>query len=121
LNDLSVALGKEKPKIADLGGLRRSREMHRCDRLGWVNGRAIRYDGWQLAENLVMAEYQRIEYRIGPDGKVVETVLGATGDRCVSTTAGIEQALGEVETREYLPEYDEVADVAVVVESGQQS
>lgn len=53
-----------------------------------------------------MAEYQRIEYRIGPDGKVVETVLGATGDRCVSTTADIEQALGEVETREYLPEYE---------------
>jgi hypothetical protein len=50
-----------------------------------------------------MAEYQRIEYRIGPDGKVVETVLGATGDRCVTTTAAIEQALGEVETREYLP------------------
>ncbi len=53
-----------------------------------------------------MAEYQRIEYRIGPDGKVVETVLGATGDRCVTTTAAIEQALGEVETREYLPEYE---------------
>jgi Protein of unknown function (DUF2997) len=67
---------------------------------------AIRYDGWALARAIVMAEYQRIEYRIGPDGKVVETVLGATGDRCVSTTAAIEQALGEVETREYLPEYE---------------
>jgi hypothetical protein len=59
-----------------------------------------------------MAEYQQIEYRIGPDGKVVETVLGATGDRCVTTTADIEQALGEVATREYLPEYEAAAELA---------
>ncbi len=54
-----------------------------------------------------MAEYQRIEYRIGPDGKVVETVLGGTGESCVSATEGIEAALGMIADREYLPEYNE--------------
>lgn len=58
-----------------------------------------------------MAEYQRVEYRIGPDGKITETVIGATGDRCVTVTAGIEQALGKVEQRDYQPEYEEDADM----------
>jgi Protein of unknown function (DUF2997) len=53
-----------------------------------------------------MAEYQQIEYRIQPDGKVVETVLGGSGETCVTATEGIEQALGTiVGDREYLPEY----------------
>lgn len=52
-----------------------------------------------------MAEYQKIEYRIGKDGKVVETVLNATGESCLSTTTGIEQALGEIESQEKLPEF----------------
>ncbi|HEY9622578.1 MAG TPA: DUF2997 domain-containing protein [Crinalium sp.] len=54
-----------------------------------------------------MAEYQKIEYRIGKDGKVTETVLNASGDRCTLTTEGIENALGQVESRELLPEYYE--------------
>ncbi|GAB4205792.1 MAG: hypothetical protein Fur006_62280 [Coleofasciculaceae cyanobacterium] len=52
-----------------------------------------------------MAEYQKIEYRIGKDGKIIETVLNASGSSCMSTTAGLEQALGEVESQELLPEY----------------
>jgi Protein of unknown function (DUF2997) len=53
-----------------------------------------------------MAEYQQIEYRIQPDGKVVETVIGGSGETCTTATAGIEQALGTiVGDREYLPEY----------------
>lgn len=52
-----------------------------------------------------MAEYRRIEYRIGKDGKIVETVLNATGTGCTETTSGIEQALGKVESQELLPEY----------------
>ncbi|MBE9031049.1 DUF2997 domain-containing protein [filamentous cyanobacterium LEGE 11480] len=69
-----------------------------------------------------MAEYQRIEYRIAPDGKIVETVIGATGDRCVASTDNIEQALGEVEKRDYLPEYyaDEDALTAQTIQQGQQ-
>ncbi|MGJ3245203.1 MAG: DUF2997 domain-containing protein [Elainellaceae cyanobacterium] len=54
-----------------------------------------------------MAEYQRIEYRITSDGSVIETVLNATGTSCTMTTAGIEQALGELESQEHLPSYYE--------------
>ncbi|XGW00089.1 MAG: DUF2997 domain-containing protein [Leptolyngbya sp. BL-A-14] len=55
----------------------------------------------------MMAEYQKIEYRIGKDGKVVETVLNATGISCTEATAAIEQALGAIESRSLLPEYSE--------------
>ncbi|MBD2017760.1 DUF2997 domain-containing protein [Microcoleus sp. FACHB-53] len=54
-----------------------------------------------------MAEYQKIEYRIGKDGKIQEQVLNASGSSCTSTTVGLEQALGEVESQEFLPEYYE--------------
>lgn len=54
-----------------------------------------------------MAEYQRIEYRIGKDGKIIETVLGASGLSCTTTTSGMEQALGQIESRKLLPEYYE--------------
>jgi hypothetical protein len=54
-----------------------------------------------------MAEYRRIEYRIGKDGKIVETVLNASGAGCTETTSAIEQALGEVESQELLPQYYE--------------
>jgi len=53
-----------------------------------------------------MAEYQKIEYRIGKDGTIVETVLNAAGASCIETTAAIEQALGIVESQKRLPEYD---------------
>lgn len=52
-----------------------------------------------------MAEYQRVEYRIGKDGKVSETVINASGSSCTATTSGIEQTLGEVESQDLLPEY----------------
>jgi Protein of unknown function (DUF2997) len=54
-----------------------------------------------------MAEYQTIEYRIGKDGKIIETVLNASGSSCLSTTAGIEQALGAIASRELLPDHDQ--------------
>lgn len=56
---------------------------------------------------IYMAEYQKIEYRIGKDGKITETVVAASGAGCTSTTSAIEDALGEVETQELLPEYYE--------------
>ncbi|WP_448265597.1 DUF2997 domain-containing protein [Nostoc sp. DSM 114159] len=56
---------------------------------------------------LLMAEYQKIEYRIGKDGKITETVIGASGASCTSTTSGIEDALGDVETQQLLTEYYE--------------
>ncbi len=61
-----------------------------------------------------MAEYQKIEYRIGKDGKIIETVLNASGSSCTETTAAIEQALGQVEAREFLPEYHASDETLVV-------
>jgi hypothetical protein len=52
-----------------------------------------------------MAQYQKIEYRIGKDGKVTETVIGASGSSCTQATVGVEQALGHIERQELLPEY----------------
>ncbi len=52
-----------------------------------------------------MTEYQRIEYRISKDGTVTEVVLNGTGTSCTTTTADVEQALGQVESQNLLPEY----------------
>ena len=54
-----------------------------------------------------MAQYQKVEYRIGKDGKIVETVLNGVGSGCTANTSGLEQALGEVESQQLLPEYYE--------------
>ncbi len=54
-----------------------------------------------------MAEYQRIEYRIGKDGKITEAVVGGAGPSCTQATQAIEQSLGTVENRELLAEYYE--------------
>jgi Protein of unknown function (DUF2997) len=67
-----------------------------------------------------MAEYQRIEYRIGQDGKVTETVIGVTGEACTAATIGIEAAIGAVEAREYRPEYYE-GEALVAATNRQQS
>ncbi|NET49796.1 MAG: DUF2997 domain-containing protein [Merismopedia sp. SIO2A8] len=52
-----------------------------------------------------MATYQKIEYRISPDGKVTETVLNGDGKSCLLATKSLEESLGKVEARELLPEY----------------
>lgn len=52
-----------------------------------------------------MAEYQKIEYRIGKDGKITEKVIEGQGSGCVDATRQIESALGEIESQELLPEY----------------
>ncbi|AFZ12888.1 hypothetical protein Cri9333_2009 [Crinalium epipsammum PCC 9333] len=54
-----------------------------------------------------MAEYQKVEYRIGKDGKITEKVINATGSNCTQTTETIEKSLGEVSSQELLPEYYE--------------
>jgi len=54
-----------------------------------------------------VAEYQKIEYRIGKDGKIIETVIGGSGPSCVDLTQVIESDLGIVESQELLPEYYE--------------
>jgi len=52
-----------------------------------------------------MSAYQRIEYRIGKDGKIIQLVLDGQGQQCLELTAQLEANLGKVETRELLPEY----------------
>ncbi|MBL1178685.1 DUF2997 domain-containing protein [Pantanalinema sp. GBBB05] len=64
-----------------------------------------------------MAEYQKIEYRIGKDGKVTETVLNGKGETCILATEGLERSLGEVESRDLLPEYADDPEHAVGIEA----
>jgi hypothetical protein len=52
-----------------------------------------------------MSQYQRIEYLIGKDGKIVERAIDMSGCECVAITAVIEADLGKVVTRELLPSY----------------
>lgn len=54
-----------------------------------------------------MAEYQKIEYRIGKDGQISEKVIDGSGSTCVDSTKDVEDALGKVESQELLPEYYE--------------
>jgi len=54
-----------------------------------------------------MAEYQQVEYIIDKDGNVVERVLNVKGKGCLDLTEEIEKALGTVQKRELLPEYDQ--------------
>ncbi|MBD2189947.1 DUF2997 domain-containing protein [Pseudanabaena mucicola] len=54
-----------------------------------------------------MSQYQRIEYLIGKDGKIVERAIDMSGSECVAITAIIEADLGKVVTRELLPSYYE--------------
>ncbi|MGL5192098.1 MAG: DUF2997 domain-containing protein [Chroococcales cyanobacterium] len=65
-----------------------------------------------------MAEYRKVEYRIGKDGKISETVLNGNGQNCIETTAEIEKALGKVESQELLPDYYQ-DDENIVTESNQ--
>jgi hypothetical protein len=57
-----------------------------------------------------MSQYQRIEYLIGKDGKIVERAIDISGSECVAITAEIESNLGKVEVRELLPNYYESAE-----------
>ncbi|TYQ27222.1 DUF2997 domain-containing protein [Pseudanabaena sp. UWO311] len=57
-----------------------------------------------------MSQYQRIEYLIGKDGKIVERAIDISGSECVSITAEIESNLGKVETRQLLPNYYETSE-----------
>jgi hypothetical protein len=52
-----------------------------------------------------VTEYQQIEYRIGKDGKIVETMLQSSGSSCIDATANLEQVLGVVESQVLLPQY----------------
>lgn len=65
-----------------------------------------------LKKGSFMAEYQKVEYRIGKDGKVTETMINASGSSCTATTSEIEKALG-VKSQVLLPEYYEGEDLTI--------
>jgi len=52
-----------------------------------------------------MSQYQRIEYLIGKDGKIVERAIDVSGIGCIALTSAIESNLGKVEARDLLPSY----------------
>jgi len=54
-----------------------------------------------------MTDYQRVEYRIGKDGKIIETVLNGSGTTCTNLTSEIEHAIGTIESQILLPEHYE--------------
>ena len=60
-----------------------------------------------------MASYQKIEYRIGKDGKVTETVLNGMGESCTLVTEALERSLGSIESRDLLPEYHDGGSLTV--------
>ncbi len=61
-----------------------------------------------------MAQYQKIEYRIGKDGKISEKVINGIGSSCTQTTASLENSLGVVEEQKLLPEYYQGEDNLIV-------
>ena len=63
-----------------------------------------------------MADYQTVEYRIGKDGKVTETVLNGVAS-CTKITSEIERAIGTIESQEWLPSDEN--DEFLVVENTQ--
>lgn len=58
-----------------------------------------------------MAEYQQVEYTIDKQGNLIERVLNVKGKGCLDLTEEIEKALGVVEKREFLPEYEQAPTV----------
>ncbi|HWR40105.1 MAG TPA: DUF2997 domain-containing protein [Patescibacteria group bacterium] len=50
-------------------------------------------------------DMQELEIIIGADGKVSVKVAGAKGDQCLELTRPLEEALGQVEQREFTADY----------------
>ena len=48
---------------------------------------------------------QQIKFTIRQDGLVSEEVLGVVGDTCQDLTKSIEEKLGNLETRQFKPEF----------------
>jgi hypothetical protein len=57
-----------------------------------------------------MAHKEEFEITIGPNGEIQIEVKGAKGKSCVELTAFLEQALGEVKSKDFKPEYHQQED-----------
>jgi hypothetical protein len=63
---------------------------------------------------------KKMHIRIGRDGRTRIRVEGGQGDDCLPFTQAVENALGEVEDRELLPEYEETDPLTVYVAEEEQ-
>ena len=52
-----------------------------------------------------MTTQQTLKFTIRQDGRVTEEVMGATSNECVELTREIDNKLGELETRQFKPEF----------------
>ena len=52
-----------------------------------------------------MSRQQTLKFTIRQDGRVTEEVMGATSNECVALTRPIDNKLGELETRQFKPEF----------------
>ena len=52
-----------------------------------------------------MSRQQTLKFTIRQDGRVTEEVIGATSNECVELTRQIDNKLGELETRQFKPEF----------------
>ena len=52
-----------------------------------------------------MPRQQTLKFTIRQDGRVTEEVIGATSNECVELTREIDNKLGELETRQFKPEF----------------
>ena len=52
-----------------------------------------------------MTKKQTLKFTIRQDGHVTEEVIGAASHECLNLTESIEKKLGELETRQFKPEF----------------
>lgn len=50
-------------------------------------------------------QYFKLEITIKPDGSVVEKVISGSGSDCNKITEDLNEAIGNTESQEFLPEY----------------
>ena len=52
-----------------------------------------------------MPKQQKLKFTIRQDGYVTEEVIGAASHECINLTESLEKKLGELETRQFKPEF----------------
>ena len=52
-----------------------------------------------------MPKQRKLKFTIRQDGTVTEEVIGAASHECINLTESLEKKLGELETRQFKPEF----------------
>ena len=52
-----------------------------------------------------MPKQRKLKFTIRQDGYVTEEVIGASSHECINLTESLEKKLGELETRQFKPEF----------------